>query len=113
MDSISKDNKISDADLENKNIEFLEQISVNDESTMETFSSQKKIYNDAIILLDKKFQNKIEKIQSGDDLLPGVLKVVKVFVAVKENYKLVIRWLDVMEIKVSFPKSFPLKICLS
>ena len=40
----------SDADLENKNIEFLEQISVNDESTMETFSSQKKIYNDAIIL---------------------------------------------------------------
>ena len=85
LDSISKDNKISDADLENKNIEFLEQISVNDESTMETFSSQKKIYNDAIILLDKKFQNKIEKIQSGDDLLPGVLKVVKVFVAVKRK----------------------------
>jgi len=52
---------------------------------METFSSQKKIFNDAIILLDKKFQNKIEKIQSGDDLLPGVLKVVKVFVAVKRK----------------------------
>ena len=83
--SISKDNKISDSDLENKNIDFLEQISVNDEATMETFNSQKKIYNDAIILLDKKFQNKIEKIQSGDDLLPGVLKVVKVFVAVKRK----------------------------
>jgi len=85
VDSISKDNKISDSDLENKNIDFLEQISVNDEATMETFNSQKKIYNDAIILLDKKFQNKIEKIQSGDDLLPGVLKVVKVFVAVKRK----------------------------
>ncbi|MDB3973613.1 DNA-directed RNA polymerase subunit beta, partial [Alphaproteobacteria bacterium] len=85
VDSISKDNKISDSDLENKNIDFLEQISVNDEATMETFTSQKKIYNDAIILLDKKFQNKIEKIQSGDDLLPGVLKVVKVFVAVKRK----------------------------
>ena len=85
LDSISKDNKISDSDLENKNIDFLEQISVNDEATMETFNSQKKIYNDAIILLDKKFQNKIEKIQSGDDLLPGVLKVVKVFVAVKRK----------------------------
>jgi DNA-directed RNA polymerase subunit beta len=83
--SISKDNKISDSDLENKNIDFLEQIFVNDEATMETFNSQKKIYNDAIILLDKKFQNKIEKIQSGDDLLPGVLKVVKVFVAVKRK----------------------------
>jgi DNA-directed RNA polymerase subunit beta len=85
VDSISKDNKISDSDLENKNVDFLEQISVNDEVAMETFNSQKKIYNDAIILLDKKFQNKIEKIQSGDDLLPGVLKVVKVFVAVKRK----------------------------
>ena len=52
---------------------------------METFASQKKIFSDAVILLDKKFQNKIEKIQSGDDLLPGVLKVVKVFVAVKRK----------------------------
>ena len=52
---------------------------------METFTSQKKIFSDAVILLDKKFQNKIEKIQSGDDLLPGVLKVVKVFVAVKRK----------------------------
>ena len=85
LDSISKDNKISDSDLENKNIDFLEQISVNDEATMETFNSQKKIYNDAIILLDKKFQNKIEKIQGWDYLLPGVLKVVKVFVAVKRK----------------------------
>ena len=83
LDSISKDNKISDSDLENKNIDFLEQISVNDEAIMETFNSQKKIYNDAIILLDKKFQYKIEKIQRRDDLLPAVLKVVKVFVAVK------------------------------
>ena len=46
---------------------------------------RKKIFSDAVILLDKKFQNKIEKIQSGDDLLPGVLKVVKVFVAVKRK----------------------------
>ena len=52
---------------------------------METITSQKKIFSDAVILLDKKFQNKIEKIQSGDDLLPGVLKVVKVFVAVKRK----------------------------
>ena len=56
LDSISKDNKISDADLENKNIEFLEQISVNDESTMEHLA-QKKIYNDAIIL----FRQKVSK----------------------------------------------------
>ena len=78
----------------------MEQLQVDDITSMETFASQKKIFSDAVILLDKKFQNKIEKIQSGDDLLPGVLKVVKVFVAVKENFKLEIRWLEDMAIRV-------------
>ena len=82
---IEKLQKLDEQLLKNKKIEYLENISTDDKSTMETFVSQKKIYNDAIILLDKRFQNKIEKIQSGDDLLPGVLKVVKVFVAVKRR----------------------------
>src|SRR5210317_393222 len=85
LDGISKGNKIIESDIDNKQIDFLEQIIVDDTSAMETFNSQKKIFSDAVILLDKKFQNKIEKIQSGDDLLPGVLKVVKVFVAVKRK----------------------------
>ncbi len=85
LEEIKTGNKIEKDIIKNKNIEFLEKLSVNDSLVMETFTSQKKIYNDAIILLDKKFQNKIEKIQSGDDLLPGVLKVVKVFVAVKRR----------------------------
>src|SRR6056300_616562 len=85
LDGISKGNKINESDIEGKPIDFLEQIIVDDQTSMETFSSQKKIFIDAVILLDKKFQNKIEKIQSGDDLLPGVLKVVKVFVAVKRK----------------------------
>ena len=85
LDFISKGNKIDESDIEDKPIDFLEQIIVDDQISMETFNSQKKIFSDAVILLDKKFQNKIEKIQSGDDLLPGVLKVVKVFVAVKRK----------------------------
>ena len=85
LDVISKGNKINESDIEGKPIDFLEQIVVDDQTSMETFNSQKKIFSDAVILLDKKFQNKIEKIQSGDDLLPGVLKVVKVFVAVKRK----------------------------
>ena len=31
------------------------------------------------------FKEKVDKVQSGDDLLPGVLKMVKVFVAVKRK----------------------------
>jgi len=85
LEGISKGSKIETSLLDSKNIDFLEKIEVDDKVSMETFNSQKKIFNDAVILLDKKFQNKIEKIQSGDDLLPGVLKVVKVFVAVKRK----------------------------
>ena len=85
VDVFVKGNKLEENTLKLKSIDILEQIQVGDSSSMETFASQKKIYSDAIILLDKKFQNKIEKIQSGDDLLPGVLKVVKVFVAVKRK----------------------------
>ncbi|MEK9885771.1 MAG: DNA-directed RNA polymerase subunit beta, partial [Pelagibacteraceae bacterium] len=85
LEGISKGSKIETSLLDAKNIDFLEKIEVDDKVSMETFNSQKKIFNDAVILLDKKFQNKIEKIQSGDDLLPGVLKVVKVFVAVKRK----------------------------
>jgi len=85
VDIFTKGNSIEEDTLKSKSIEILEQIQVDDNSSMETFTSQKKIFSDAVILLDKKFQNKIEKIQSGDDLLPGVLKVVKVFVAVKRK----------------------------
>ncbi len=85
IDVFKKGDKIEENNLSSKSIEILEQLQVEDSLSMETFTSQKKIFSDAVILLDKKFQNKIEKIQSGDDLLPGVLKVVKVFVAVKRK----------------------------
>ena len=35
--------------------------------------------------INQKFENKIDKIQSGDELLPGVLKLIKVFIAVKRK----------------------------
>jgi len=35
----------------------------------------------------ERFEDKVEKIQQGDDLLPNVLKMVKVFVAVKRSLK--------------------------
>jgi len=35
--------------------------------------------------LEKRFENKVEKLQRGDELPPGVMKMVKVFVAVKRK----------------------------
>ena len=37
--------------------------------------------------IKERFEDKVEKIQQGDDLLPNVLKMVKVFVAVKRSLK--------------------------
>ena len=36
-------------------------------------------------MLTKRFEDKVEKLQRGDELPPGVMKMVKVFVAVKRK----------------------------
>src|SRR3546814_9530541 len=35
--------------------------------------------------LNKRFENKVDKLQRGDELPPGVMKMAKVFVAVKRK----------------------------
>ena len=42
-------------------------------------------YDARIDKVQKHFENKVEKVQRGDDLLPGVLKMVKVFIATKRK----------------------------
>ncbi len=42
-------------------------------------------YDDAVKLIDDKFEDRKEKLERGDELAPGVLKMVKVFVAVKRK----------------------------
>ena len=47
--------------------------------------SRTKNFNNQLGNINQRFENKIDKIQSGDELLPGVLKLIKVFVAVKRK----------------------------
>jgi DNA-directed RNA polymerase subunit beta len=42
-------------------------------------------FQKSLDLLNKTFQSKVDKVQSGDELQPGVMKLVKVFVAVKRQ----------------------------
>jgi len=73
----------------------LKDLSLNDIWKLEF--SDNKVNNDIKILKDQysnvkmdikaRFEDKVEKIQQGDDLLPNVLKMVKVFVAVKRSLK--------------------------
>src|SRR5262249_7541026 len=61
------------------------QIGVEDEPTMTEMEALKKQYDDAKKRLEARFHDKVEKLQRGDELPPGVMKVVKVFVAVKRK----------------------------
>jgi DNA-directed RNA polymerase subunit beta len=45
----------------------------------------KKQYDESTDLLQKRFEDKVEKLQRGDELPPGVMKMVKVFVATKRK----------------------------
>ena len=45
----------------------------------------KREFDAAVERLQKRFESKVEKLQRGDELPPGVMKMVKVFVAVKRK----------------------------
>jgi DNA-directed RNA polymerase subunit beta len=61
------------------------EISVRDDKRMADIEALKKQMADAIAELTKRFEDKVEKLQRGDELPPGVMKMVKVFVAVKRK----------------------------
>tara|TARA_R110000787_G_scaffold199535_3_gene310652 strand:- start:146 stop:4249 length:4104 start_codon:yes stop_codon:yes gene_type:complete len=61
------------------------QISVKNDEAMEKIEQLKKQYDEAIGGLRARFENKVDKLQRGDELPPGVMKMVKVFVAVKRK----------------------------
>ena len=52
---------------------------------MSSIENLKAEYDAEIEEITLLFKEKVDKVQSGDDLLPGVLKMVKVFVAVKRK----------------------------
>ena len=61
------------------------QIGVADNAVMDDLEALRKQFDESIDRLTKRFENKVEKLQRGDELPPGVMKMVKVFVAVKRK----------------------------
>jgi DNA-directed RNA polymerase subunit beta len=61
------------------------QISIRDDARMADIEALKKQMDDAEAELAARFESKVEKLQRGDELPPGVMKMVKVFVAVKRK----------------------------
>ena len=60
-------------------------IAVEDDAVMADIEQMSKVFDAGIEKLQERFENKVEKLQRGDEMPPGVLKMVKVFIAVKRK----------------------------
>ncbi|MDG1419161.1 MAG: DNA-directed RNA polymerase subunit beta [Maricaulis sp.] len=60
-------------------------IGLEDEKAMSEVEALQKQYEDSKARLDRRFEDKVDKLQRGDEMMPGVMKMVKVFVAVKRK----------------------------
>ncbi len=60
-------------------------IVIKDEKMMREIEEFSASFDARIAKVHAHFENKVEKVQRGDDLLPGVMKMVKVFIATKRK----------------------------
>ena len=63
----------------------LRSISVNNEKVQKKLEKLSNHFDEVIKSLENRFNDRVDKLQRGDELLPGVMKMVKVFVAVKRK----------------------------
>ena len=80
-----KGSKITEAVLAEYNPAQWRQFALKDDKVQDDIEAMSKTFDEAINLLKKRFESKVEKLQRGAELMPGVLKMVKVYVAVKRK----------------------------
>jgi DNA-directed RNA polymerase subunit beta len=61
------------------------QIKVEDDAVMSALEATKQFHDERVTALQVRFEDRVEKLRRGDELPTGVLKKVKVFVAVKRK----------------------------
>ncbi len=77
--------QITEASLQGFTTAHWRQITVADENRMADIEAMGKSFDERVDGLKRRFEDKVEKLQRGDELPPGVMKMVKVFVAVKRK----------------------------
>jgi DNA-directed RNA polymerase subunit beta len=80
-----KDTEITRAVLDDTARSGWWQFGVADDQLMSEIEAMRKQYDESKKALEARFMDKVEKLQRGDELPPGVMKMVKVFVAVKRK----------------------------
>ena len=79
--------KLTPKNLDDANLNDFWKLQFVDQKTNDDLKILKEQYINVKKDIKDRFEDKVEKIQQGDDLLPNVLKMVKVFVAVKRSLK--------------------------
>jgi DNA-directed RNA polymerase subunit beta len=79
------DTKLTEQAMDEWTVGQLRQVTIKNDKVMTDVEALKKQFDDSVNQLQARFENKVEKLQRGDELPPGVMKMVKVFVAVKRK----------------------------
>jgi DNA-directed RNA polymerase subunit beta len=82
---VKKSTKITKEVLDSLSKGQWRQIAVEDDAVMSALESAKQHHDERVTTLQVRFEDKVEKLRRGDELPTGVLKKVKVFVAVKRK----------------------------
>jgi DNA-directed RNA polymerase subunit beta len=80
-----KDTKITRAILDEYPRSQWWLFATSNDKLMAEIEAMRKQYDESKKMLEQRFLDKVEKLQRGDELPPGVMKMVKVFVAVKRK----------------------------
>jgi DNA-directed RNA polymerase subunit beta len=83
--NIKANSPIQNEQLSELNLKDIWKLSFSDDQLNQNLLKLKKQFDDACEDIKLRFEDKVIKIKQGDDLLPTVMKVVKVFVAVKRR----------------------------
>jgi DNA-directed RNA polymerase subunit beta len=78
---------LSDVIVNNLPVSDLFKISIEDKAKYSSLTQIKDQYSSAKQDIQDRFEDKVLKIRQGDDLLPSVMKMVKVFVAIKRRLR--------------------------
>ncbi len=82
---VKKGIKVTKAVLDTLSKGQWRQITVEDDTVISALESAKQSHDECVAALQARFEDKVEKLRRGDELPTGVLKQVKVFIAVKRK----------------------------
>jgi DNA-directed RNA polymerase subunit beta len=82
---IKSGSKITEAMLADRTPRQLREITVRNDKVMKDIEALCRQLDESLEELQRRFEHKVAKLEAGDELPPGVMKMVKVFVAVKRK----------------------------